>query len=185
MNGPTGSVGADAYGETALRDTLDVLAFAWLARLLGIASEMKSQIEEAEASPRRRRIEHRTSQLPFGSRTLYKIEHYFVLPAVALLVTAAVIALVITIAALGFPGHWVAGFELTVSSVTLVMVFAIQHTQGREQAATQRKLDELIRAVPGSNQSLMMLEEASRKVMLDVEDELREARLGTSDPADT
>jgi hypothetical protein len=31
----------------------------------------------------------------------------------------------------------------------------------------------------------MMLEEASRKVMLDVEDELREARLGTSDPADT
>jgi low affinity Fe/Cu permease len=36
-----------------------------------------------------------------------------------------------------------------VSAVTLVMVFAIQHPQGREQAATQRKLDELIRALSG------------------------------------
>ena len=48
-----------------------------------------------------------------------------------------------------------AAFELVVSSLTLVMVFAIQHTQGREQAATQRKLDELIRAMPGANESLI------------------------------
>lgn len=54
------------------------------------------------------------------------------------------------------------------------MVFAIQHTQGREQAATQRKLDELMPALPGADDSLMMLEEASREVMLDVEEEQRD-----------
>jgi low affinity Fe/Cu permease len=77
-------------------------------------------------------------------------------------------------AALGFPSGWVAAFEVSVSTVTLVMVFAIQHTQGREQAATQRKLDELMPALPGADDSLMMLEEASREVMLDVEEEQRD-----------
>lgn len=67
-----------------------------------------------------------------------------------------------------------AAFEVSVSTVTLVMVFAIQHTQGREQAATQRKLDELMPALPGADDSLMMLEEASREVMLDVEEEQRD-----------
>lgn len=67
-----------------------------------------------------------------------------------------------------------AAFEVSVSTVTLLMVFAIQHTQGREQAATQRKLDELMLALPGADDSLMMLEEASREVMLDVEEEQRD-----------
>jgi low affinity Fe/Cu permease len=61
------------------------------------------------------------------------------------------------------------------------MVFAIQHTQGREQAATQRKLDELIRALPGADESLMMLEEASRQVMLDVEQGQRNVRSEASE----
>ena len=75
-------------------------------------------------------------------------------------------------------------FELSVSSVTLIMVFAIQHTQGREQAATQRKLDELIRVSPGANESLMMLEEAPREFMLDVEDQHRDVRSNLSETAD-
>ena len=75
----------------------------------------------------------------------------------------------------------VAAFELSASSATLIMVFAIQHTQGREQAATQRKLDELIRAFPGANESLMMLEEAPREFMLDVEDEQRDVRSNSPD----
>ena len=102
----------------------------------------------------------------------------------ALIVTTAVICLVIAIAVLRFPSHWVAAFEISVSSLTLVMVFAIQHTQGREQAATQRKLDELIRALPGADESLMMLEEAPEKVMLGVEDEQRVVRLNSPDTAD-
>ena len=118
------------------------------------------------------------------SRILYKIEHYSVLPAVALVAIAAVASLVIAMAVLGFPARWVAAFEISTSSATLVMVFAIQHTQGREQAATQRKLDELIRALPGADESLMMLEEAPREFMLEIEDEQRDIRSQAPDPTD-
>lgn len=119
---------------------------------------------------------HRTEQLPPTSRILYRIEHYTSLPAVALAVVVAVLGLVILGAVLGFPDVWVTAFQVSVAAITLVMVFAIQHTQGREQAATQRKLDELIRALPGANESLMMLEEAPGDVMLNVEEEQRDVR---------
>lgn len=59
------------------------------------------------------------------------------------------------------------------SATTLVMVFAIQHTQGREQAASQRKLDELLRALPGAQERFMMLEEAPDAVPQDVVEDQR------------
>ena len=137
---------------------------------------MKTRAAEDRTGRRQRRIVHRTAQLPAASRALYRIEHYSSLPAVALAISATVACFVVAVAVLGFPSHWVAVFEVSASGVTLVMVFAIQHTQGREQAATQRKLDELIRALPGADESLMMLEEAPREVMLDVEEDQRNVR---------
>jgi low affinity Fe/Cu permease len=142
---------------------------------------VKVRSPKTKQAPARRRIEHRTSQLPIWSRALYKIEHYTFLPVVALAFTAAAVALVVAISIQDFPGHWVAAFEISVSSLTLIMVFAIQHTQGREQAATQRKLDELIRAMPGADESLMMLEEAPQHTMLKIEDEQRDVRLNSTD----
>jgi low affinity Fe/Cu permease len=68
------------------------------------------------------------------------------------------------------------GFEIGVSALTLIMVFTIQHTQAREQAATQRKLDELLRALPGAAESLMMLEEAPDQFIRDVEEDQRAVR---------
>ena len=122
------------------------------------------------------RIIHRTEHLPTTSRILYRIEHYSTLPLVGLLVIAGVIGGIVFGAALHFSQQWVAGFEVAVSAVTLAMVFAIQHTQAREQAATQRKLDELLRALPGADQSLMMLEEAPRETLNDVEESQRGIR---------
>jgi len=66
---------------------------------------------------------------------------------VALAISLGVIVLVVVISALRFPTRWVAAFEVSVSAITVVMVFSILRTQGREQAATQRKLDELIHAL--------------------------------------
>ncbi len=145
---------------------------------------MKGSDAKNRSAPQRRRIEHRTSQLPIWSRTLYKIEHYTFLPVVALVVSVAAVSGVVVVAALRFPDHLVAAFEISVSTLTLIMVFAIQHTQGREQAATQRKLDELIRALPGADESLMMLEEAPPQVMLKVEGEQRDVRLNSPDTED-
>ena len=45
-------------------------------------------------------------------------------------------------------------------SVTLVMVFVIQHTQERQRSATQRKLDELIRSSASADDALIAVEEA-------------------------
>ena len=48
-----------------------------------------------------------------------------------------------------------------VAAVTLAMVFIIQHTQARHQRATQRKLDEILLAIPGTDDALVTLEHAS------------------------
>ena len=135
---------------------------------------MTRHLPEEERGLRQRRLVHRTAQLPGTSRALYRIEHYTSLPAVAVAIVFAVVGTVVVGAVLGFPSAWVTAFQVSVGAITLVVVFAIQHTQSREQAATQRKLDELIRALPGANESLMMLEEAPGDVMLNVEEEQRD-----------
>jgi len=136
---------------------------------------------EGQTTPR---IVQRTAHLPRNSRVLYRVEHYGSLPSVALSIVVALIALVTVGAALGFPTGWVAGFEVSTSAITLMMVFVIQHTQGREQAATQRKLDEILKAIPEAGDHLMMLEEAPREVILEVEERHREARSDSvDDPA--
>jgi low affinity Fe/Cu permease len=91
---------------------------------------------------------------------------------VVVLLLAAVVAGI----ALRFTSGWLTGFETGTSVVTLMMLFVIQHTQSREQAATQRKLDELLRASPEAESGLMMLEEASDEVMRDVEMDQREIK---------
>ena len=111
------------------------------------------------------------------SKVLYRIDHYSSMPAVAVSGLVLLVVFLVVGGVLGFPNQWVVGFEVTVAALTLAMVFTIQHTQSREQAATQRKLDELIRAVPGAAASLMMLEEAPKETILEVEDGQREARL--------
>ncbi len=126
-------------------------------------------------------IAHRTAQLPPASRILYRIDHYSSLPAVALTVSAVLAALIVVGAVVGFPAGWMGAFEVGTSAATLVMVFTIQHTQAREQAATQRKLDELLRALPGAAEQLMMLEEAPKEFLLEVEAGQREQRLGSDD----
>ena len=61
----------------------------------------------------------------------------------------------------GFPSWWQVALYSTTSAVTVVMVFAIQHTQHREQLVTQRKLDELVRAQPGADDRLIAAEAAT------------------------
>lgn len=142
---------------------------------------MNGRGSKDEPAVQQRRILHRTEQLPLLSRILYRLEHYSALPAVALAVGFGVVVLVVLIAALRFPTRWVAAFEVAVSAVTVIMVFAILHIQGREQAATQRKLDELLHALPGADESLMMLEEASPEDMLEIEHEQRNVKSHSPD----
>ena len=141
--------------------------------------------QQPSPGPPRPRIVHRTAQLGPVSRAVYRVDHASSLPGVAMTVTVALIGLVVAGAVLGFPAGWVAGFEVGASAVTLVMVFTIQHTQDREQAATQRKLDELLRALPEAADQLIMLEEAPKEFLREVEENQREVRSGAVGSAPT
>ena len=67
-----------------------------------------------------------------------------------------------------FPTRLERIFQTLVAAFTLAMVFVIQHTQAREQEATQRKLDEILAALPEADNSVISLEHAP-------DDQLREA----------
>ncbi|MGO8871069.1 MAG: low affinity iron permease family protein [Acidimicrobiales bacterium] len=124
----------------------------------------------------RDRIVPRAQQLTRRSRLLYRIDHYRSLPVAALVVVGALTCPVIVGAALRFPPRWLSGLEVGTSVVTLMMIIVIQHTQDREQAATQRKLDELLCALPGAEAGRTKLEEAPADGMRDVEKEQRESK---------
>lgn len=140
---------------------------------------------EDETSSPQRSITKKTSQLPITSKLLYHIDFYSSQPIVSVTVVAIFALMIVLGIILGFPKTWVITFEIAVSIVTLLMVFTIQHTQGREQVATQRKLDELLRATPGAAESLMMLEEAPREFMMQVEDFQRDVRADILDENET
>lgn len=94
-------------------------------------------------------------------RLLSRVDRWASHPLTALIVIAADLAWVLLSVAMGFPGLEERIFQTLVAALTLAMVFVIQHTQAREQAATQRKLDEILQALPGADNSLLMLEHAS------------------------
>jgi low affinity Fe/Cu permease len=124
----------------------------------------------------RYRVVPRVEQRSPGSRWLYRVDHYSSLPIVALAVGLLLLSALVVGIALGFPEGWVIAFESATSAFTLAMVFVIQHTQSREQAATQRKLDELLRALPEAQTGLIMLEEASEETMKEVEEGQRDLK---------
>ena len=96
-----------------------------------------------------------------GSRLLWGVDRWTGHPLTAVSVLAAGLAWVLLSVALGFPNLWERAFQTLVAAVTVVMVFVIQHTQARHQAATQRKLDEILRVLPEASNTLLALEHAS------------------------
>ena len=96
-----------------------------------------------------------------ASLLLSRADRYASRPAAAVLVVAVAGAWLIVSIVAGFPARWETVFQTVVAALTLAMVFVIQHTQARYQRATQRKLDELLLAVPGTDNSLLTLEHAS------------------------
>ena len=95
-----------------------------------------------------------------GSRLLHRLGDLTAHAGAGVLAAAGVVGWLIVGLAVGFSAWWVTVLDVVSASVTLVMVFAIQHTQARQQSATQRKLDELLRALPSADDRLIAVEEA-------------------------
>ena len=94
------------------------------------------------------------------SRALHRVGEWTAHAWAGLSVALAVLAWMGVGFDVGFPGWWQATLFSVSSGVTLIMVFALQHTQTRQQSATQRKLDELLRSQPQADGELIAVEEA-------------------------
>jgi low affinity Fe/Cu permease len=119
-----------------------------------------------------------------GSRLLSELDRRTSRPLTALTIVVAALAWLIVSFAVGFPARWESIFQSLVAALTLAMVFVIQHTQARQQEATQRKLDEILQALPGADNALMTLEHASDDELRatgDVHHEIRKASLDEQD----
>ena len=98
---------------------------------------------------------------PLGSRLLHGIDEFASRPLLAVVIVIADMVWVVYSMLVGFPSRLEAIFQTLVAALTLAMVFVIQHTQARQQLVTQRKLDEILRALPLADNALIAFEEAS------------------------
>ncbi len=74
---------------------------------------------------------------------------------------AAALIWVVVGVGISFSAAWQSGLACTTSIITVVMLFSMQHLQSRDQQATQRKLDEILRALPNTDHRLIAVEDRS------------------------
>jgi low affinity Fe/Cu permease len=117
------------------------------------------------------------------SRFLHAVDRIASRPRLAVVLITADVAWVLISLAFDFPSRLEVGFETVVAAITLAMVFVIQHTQARQEAVTQRKLDEILRALPAADNALITLEEAPDSELHAVTEIHREARARATDTA--
>ena len=103
------------------------------------------------------------------SRAVHRVDRATSRPITAVVVAGLVIAFGVVLAFVHFPTTWETAFATACAAVTTIMVFTIQHTQGREQAAIQLKLDELIRAIPAADDHLVQVESVPDAELADLE----------------
>lgn len=140
--------------ELDLVDGRRALAALIASARSGRQPEPGAPLDALEEAPRR-----------WSSRQLHRLgalaAHAWAGGAVAL----ASIAYVGVGIAVGFPQWWIDALEVGTSTVTVVLLFALTHLQARDQTAVQRKLDEILRALPEADTTLVAIEEASDETL--------------------
>lgn len=95
------------------------------------------------------------------SRALSALDRVTSRPQVGIIVIFADGLWILSSALIGFPGPLETVFQTLVAGLTFAMLFVLQHTQARHQAATQRKLDEILLALPGAHNTVLSIENAA------------------------
>jgi low affinity Fe/Cu permease len=116
-----------------------------------------------------------------GSRVLHAIDRLTARPVVAWTLVTADVAWILLSIVLGFPDQLEVAFETLAAALTVALVFVIQHTQSREQLVTQRKLDEILAALPQANRALVGLEDAGDDELAEIHSTHRNLRANAVD----
>jgi low affinity Fe/Cu permease len=119
---------------------------------------------------RRRGLAQRTGT----SGAVHVLHELTARPTIAVVAAIVVGIAWVVIVATGFDSDLELVFGNLCASVTVVMVFVLQHTERRERLALQLKLDELLHASPKTEERLVAVEEASDEELSDLD----ERRLG-------
>jgi low affinity Fe/Cu permease len=109
----------------------------------------------------------------WGSLVLHRVGEASAHSSAGLIAAAGVLIWVGVGASVGFTAWWENLLYIVSSTITLVMLFAIQHTQARQQSATQRKLDEILRALPRADGRFIAIEEAPDHELQELADQGR------------
>jgi len=97
------------------------------------------------------------------SRVFQRLDEIISHVATAALVSAALVVFIVALAFEGFPSRWQMGFSTISNAIVIMLLFAVKHTQDRQQTALQLKLDELIRSIPAADDHLVQIERADEK----------------------
>jgi low affinity Fe/Cu permease len=89
-------------------------------------------------------------------------------PRAFILAALIIIAWVVTGPIFGFSDTWQLVINTSTTIITFLMVFIIQNTQNRDSAATQIKLDEIIRSINNANNALLNMEQLDEKELEDI-----------------
>jgi low affinity Fe/Cu permease len=92
-------------------------------------------------------------------------------PAAFAVAVAVIVLWIVSGPLFGFSDTWQLVINTATTIVTFLMVFVIQNTQNRDGEAVQIKLDELIRAIDGAQNSLLDLEELSEGELEQIREE--------------
>jgi low affinity Fe/Cu permease len=84
---------------------------------------------------------------------------------------AALLLWAVTGPLMGFSDTWQLVVNTATTIVTFLMVFLIQHSENKSSLAVQAKLDDLIRAVGGTNERLIAIDEQPDDVVEQARDE--------------
>jgi len=103
------------------------------------------------------------------SRVLHWVGDFTSRASTAIAITSALAIFLLILLLNGSPADWQIAFSTVAGSITLIMLFVIQHTQSRQQAVLQLKLDELIRTSPQADDLLVHIEKADDEELIERE----------------
>ena len=101
------------------------------------------------------------------SRVFQRLDEIISHVATATAVSVVLIVFIVSLAFNGFPSKWQMGFSTVSNAIVIMLLFALKHTQDRQQTALQLKLDELIRTSPSADDHLVKIERADEKELVD------------------